>query len=351
MSRTSRAVVFLGGGEWELRELPVPDQAPEGGAILRVEAVGMCHSDIDNLNGIVHTPWGGAFPTIPGHEVVGRIEQLGAAAHEVLGVSEGDRVAVRSGRVNEENKTRIYGHDYSIDEGSGLYGGYADYMELLPGTSVLRLPPDIPAAELTIWEPLSIAAGWAGPVSPGDTVAILGPGHLGLATIVAARAAGATRIAVTGTSSDGFRLQAARRLGAELAVDVGVDDPVAQVLQLTDGRGADVVIDAASGSTSTVVQAMEMVRRGGTVVIGGLKDRKPVDGFISDWIPTRRIHITPGADGDQVKTAVDLLWSGQIPTADLVGDVYELERVGEALELLDRKIPGRDAVRVSLAIA
>ena len=76
MTRTSRAVVFLGEGRWEIRELPVPEDPPEGGAILRVEAVGMCHSDIDNLHGIVHTPWGGEFPTIPGHEVVGRIERI-----------------------------------------------------------------------------------------------------------------------------------------------------------------------------------------------------------------------------------------------------------------------------------
>ena len=350
MTRTSRAVVFLGGGRWEFRELPVPDDPPEGGAILRVEAVGMCHSDIDNLHGIVHTPWGGEFPTIPGHEIVGRIDRISPAAAESLGVAEGDRVAVRSGRIADDNKTRIYGHDYSVDEGCGLYGGYADYMELLPGSSVVALPGDPPGAEMTIWEPLSIAVGWAGLVSPGDTVAILGPGHLGLAALVAARANGAEKIVVTGTSSDGIRLEAARRLGAELAIDVGIEDPIAAVKDFTAGQGVDVVIDAASGSTSTVVQAMEMVRRGGTVVIGGLKDRKPVEGFISDWIPMRRIHILAGTEGDHVQTAADLLWAGRVPTRDLLGDVFTLEQVGEALAVLDRKIPGRDAIRVSMSL-
>jgi threonine dehydrogenase-like Zn-dependent dehydrogenase len=350
MTRTSRAVVFLGGGKWEIRELPVPDEPPAGGAILRVEATGMCHSDIDNLNGIVHTPWGGEFPTIPGHEVVGRIEQLGAGAAEALGVAEGDRVAVRSGRFGEDNRTRIYGHDYSVEEGCGLYGGYADYMELLPGSSVVRLPEDPPGAEMTIWEPLSIAAGWAGVVREGDAVAVLGPGHLGLAALVAARANGAGKIMVTGTPSDGFRLEAAKRLGADLAVDIGVDDPIVKATDLTDGNGVDVVIDAASGSTSTVVQAMQMVRRGGIVVIGGLKDRKPVEGFISDWIPMRRIHILAGSDGDHVQTAVDLLWAGRVPTTDLIGEVFSLEQVGEALDILDRKTPGRDAIRVGLSL-
>ena len=334
-----------------MRELPVPDDPPEGGAILRVEAVGMCHSDVDNLNGIVHTPWGGEFPTIPGHEVVGRIDRIGKTASRALGAVEGDRVAVRHGRMNDDNRVRIYGHDYSVHEGSGLYGGYADYMELLPGSSVVPLPGDPPASEMTIWEPLSIAVGWAGPVSEGDTVAILGPGHLGLAAIIAARANGAERIFVTGTSSDEVRLEAARRLGAEFAIDIGTDEPIARVQELTDGQGVDVVIDAASVSTSTVVQAMEMVRRGGTVVIGGLKDRKPVEGFISDWIPMRRIHILGGTDGDHIQTAVDLLWAGQVPTRDLLGEVFELEQVGEALDILERKIPGRDAVRVSMSLA
>ncbi len=133
-------------------------------------------------------------------------------------------------------------------------------------------------------------------------------------------------------------------------IDVGGENAVERVHELTDGRGVDVVIDAASGSTKTVVQAVEMVRRGGTVVIGGLKDRKPVEGFISDWIPMRRIHLCAGTDGDHVQRAVELLWSGQVPTEDLLGDVFELEDVGTALEILDRKVDGRDAIRVGLRL-
>ena len=73
----------------------------------------------------------------------------------------------------------------------------------------------------------------------------------------------------------------------------------------------DVVIDAAAGTTRTVVQAMEMVRRGGKVVIGGVKERKPVEGFISDWIPLRGITVMPGIPGDHAKRAVELLWDWQ----------------------------------------
>ena len=166
-------------------------------------------------------------------------------------------------------------------------------MELLPETLVEPLPDDIPAAELTVWEPLAIAVRWATAVKPGDSVAILGPGHLGLASIVAARAAGAERIFITGTPADAIRLDAARKLGVEEAIDIGAADPVERIRELT-GDGVHVVIDAASGSTATVTQGMQLARRGGTVVIGGLKDRKPVEGFISDLIPMRQLHLHAG---------------------------------------------------------
>jgi threonine dehydrogenase-like Zn-dependent dehydrogenase len=341
----SRALVMPGDGTWELRELPVPDPPP-GGAVLRVEASGMCHSDVDHMHGIVHTPYGGAYPSIAGHEIVGRIHALGKG--NSWGVREGQRVAVRES-VPLPGGIRVYGHDYAVDERSGLFGGFADYLELLPETLVEPLPEDIPAAELTVWEPLAIAVRWATAVKPGDSVAILGPGHLGLASIVAARAAGAERVFITGTAADGIRLDAARKLGAEEAIDISATDPVTRIRELT-GDGVHVVIDAASGSTATVTQGMQLARRGGTVVIGGLKDRKPVEGFISDLIPMRQLHLHAGFPGDHVKTAVALITRGQVPTAELLGEVVTVDSFGDALRMLARDLPGRDAIRLSLRL-
>ena len=336
MTRMSRAVVMPGDGTWEVRELPVPDPPP-GGAVLRVEAVGLCHSDIDHMHGIVHTPWGGAYPSIPGHEIVGRIDALAAGTGERWGVKEGQRVAVRES-VPLPGGIRVYGHDYSIDERSGLFGGFADYMELLPETLVEPLPEDVPADELTVWEPLAIAVRWATAVQPGNSVAILGPGHLGLASIVAARAAGAERIFITGTSADALRLDAARGLGVEEAIDVSAADPVERIRELT-GDGVDVVIDAASGSTVTVTQGMHMAKRGGTVVIGGLKDRKPVDGFISDWIPMRQLHLHAGFPGDHVKTSIELINQGRVPTAALLGETVTVDGLDDALRAARPRAP------------
>ena len=227
---------------------------------------------------------------------------------------------------------RVYGHDYGIDERSGLFGGFADYMELLPETLVEPLPDDIPADELLVWEPLAIAVRSATAVKQGDSVAILGPGTWAWPRSWPHEQAGAERIFITqGPPRTPLRLDAARGLGVKEAVDVSAADPVERIRELT-GDGIDVVIDAASGSTSTVIQGMQMARRGGTVVIGGLKDRKPVDGFISDWIPMRQLHLHAGFPGDHVKTSVELIRQGQVPTAALLGEAVTVDGLGDALE-------------------
>jgi threonine dehydrogenase-like Zn-dependent dehydrogenase len=93
---------------------------------------------------------------------------------------------------------------------------------------------------------------------------------------------------------------------------------------------------------------MELVRRGGHVVIAGLKDR-PVDGFMSDWIPLRQITLHPGAGVDAAR-AVQLINDGEVPTGDLLGDTFPFERFEEAFTLLSRVDPGRDSVRVALRL-
>jgi threonine dehydrogenase-like Zn-dependent dehydrogenase len=107
-----------------------------------------------------------------------------------------------------------------------------------------------------------------------------------------------------------------------------------------------VVIDAASGNPITVNIAMDLVRRGGHVVVAGMKD-KPLEGFHSDWIPTRRITLHPGA-GIDTEGAVRLINEDKVPTAALIGETFALDRFEDAFALLTRKVPGRDAVRVAL---
>ena len=153
---------------------------------------------------------------------------------------------------------------------------------------------------------------------------------------------------VTGTACDRFRLDCALEAGADHVVDVDADDPIERVRQLTDGWMADVVIDAASGDPITVNFAMDFVKNGGHVVIAGMKD-KPLEGFHSDWIPTRRITLHPGA-GLDTERAVALINDGKVPTAALLGETFPLEQFEEAFALMTRQVPGRDAVRVALRL-
>ena len=111
---------------------------------------------------------------------------------------------------------------------------------------------------------------------------------------------------------------------------------------------ADVVIDAAAGNPVTVNLAMDLVQPGGHVVIAGMKDR-PLEGFHSDWIPTRRITLHPGA-GLDTERAVALINAGKVPTGELLGETFPLDRFEEAFALMTRQVPGHDAVRVALRL-
>ena len=212
-----------------------------------------------------------------------------------------------------------------------------------------RITVDTPAEELTQFEPLASALNWvavAG-VGPGSSVVVQGPGHQGLAVAQAAVAAGAATVIVTGAGNDGLRLGVAATLGAT-ALDVEAVDVVAAVMALTEGRGADVVFDV-TPATATVASALDLVRTGGTVLLAGLKEGRPVQ-LVSDHIVHRSLRVLGGTafTPASMAEAVALLNAGRVDTSTLRGEVLDLDHVEEAIDLLLRRAPGRDAVRVSL---
>ena len=343
--RACRALLFTGNESYELREFAVPDPPP-GGAVLRVEAVGMCGSDVAQWHGKVTLP-GMRYPIVPGHEIVGVVEKL--ATDAALGVSEGDRVAVDE-VVRGPGPLRVYGYTAMDDaDEPGLYGGYGEYLRIIPGTALHRLTVDTPPEELTQFEPLASAINWVqiAAVSRGCSVVIQGPGHQGLAVLQAARAAGATDLMVTGTGRDVLRLAAARALGAHV-IDVDVHDVIAAVHERTAGRGADIVFDV-SPATATVPLSLGLVRSGGTVLLAGLKEGQPVE-IVSDQIVNRALRVLGGSafTADSLALAITALNNQQIDTAALRGAVVDLDHIDDALDLLLRRDPTRDAVRVSI---
>ena len=347
MTDTCRAAVFTGDGRVEVREFTVP-APPPGGAVLKVEAVGLCGSDAAQFRGVELVPGASVFPVVPGHETVGRVVALASDAD--LGVDEGDRVGVDE--ILPGRALRVYGYSDMGGQGElGLWGGYGEYMEILPRTRLHRLPDDGPAAPFTVFEPLANAVNWVARsgLREGGSVVVQGPGHQGLAVVAAARAAGAATVIVTGTDSDELRLAAAREMGADATLVVGRDDVASGVKELTGGWGADVVFDV-STSVHAVPQALELVRYGGTVLLAGLKHYAAVPDLVTDHIVMKSLTVTGGSGftPDSMAEAVSLLRHGDAHADEMAGITVGLDGIAEAIALLERTDPTRDAVRVTL---
>jgi threonine dehydrogenase-like Zn-dependent dehydrogenase len=202
-----------------------------------------------------------------------------------------------------------------------------------------------------VFEPLANAVNWvdlAG-VQPGDTVVIEGPGHQGLAVLEAVLVAEPSVVIVTGTSQDALRLDAAMAMGATATVMVDVDDAGTVVRDLTRGHGADVVFDIAS-VVHTVPMAIELVKFRGRILLAGLKHFEPVPGFVSDLVVLKGLSLFGGSGftPESMAGAVQLIADGKAHLDVMAGEVFDLDHVDEAMALLARTDPTRDAVRVTL---
>jgi threonine dehydrogenase-like Zn-dependent dehydrogenase len=348
MTDTCRAAVFSGNSTYEVREFAVPDPPP-GGAVLQVEAVGLCGSDVAQFEGIEMVPGASVFPVVPGHETVGRVWKL--APDAALGVAEGDRVAVNE-ILMAPGPLRLYGYsDMRGDGDVGLWGGYGEYMEIFPGTELHRMSSEPPAEHLTLFEPLASAVNWVELVGvhEGETVVVQGPGHQGLAVLEAVLAKQPRRVIVTGTSDDQLRLDAAKEIGASDVVMVDVEDAHAMVYDLTRGLGADVVFDVAT-ATATVPMALDLARSGGRILLAGLKHYAEIPGLVTDHIVLKSLQLHGGAGFTpaSMAAAVALIESGAVRADVVAGEVFDLDGIDDAMALLTRTVPGKDAVRVGL---
>ena len=321
--------------------MPVPAIGDDDG-LLRVEACGLCGTDHEQYTGVL--PAGFAF--VPGHEVVGTVEALGGRAAERWGVEQGDRVAVevfmscrRCGPCLEGNYRRCrrhgLGHMYgfiSIDEQPGLWGGYASHLYLAPDALLLPVPEALDPVVATAFNPLGAGIRWGVTVpgtTEGDVVAVLGPGIRGLSVAAAAAEAGAGFVMVTGVGPrDDDRLELASWFGADLAVDISDQDPVAALREATGGL-ADVVVDVTAKAPRALGQAVSLARPGGTVVLAGTRGDPATPGFDPDHVVYKELTIVGalGVDVAAYGAALELLDSGRYPFAELPRTVAPLDAV------------------------
>ena len=343
----------------EARSLPIPE-ATDDTALLRLEACGICGSDYEQYEGVLRTP----MPVIPGHEPLGVIERVGDRAARHWGVDVGDRIAVETmiscrfceaclaGRYHLCRTRRIYSY-IPLSEGHGLWGAYAEYMVLDAHSIVHKIDPDLPPELAVMFNPLGAGFRWAVEMpgtGPGNTIAILGPGQRGLASVLACREAGAKTIIVTGLESDAPKLALAREFGAHETIDVQNEDAKQRIREITDGRGVDVVLDVSSYSTEPVSDALDYVRLGGTVVLAGVKGFRPIPDFVSDKIVMKEISIRGaiGVTSSGYRSAIELIESGRTPIGKMHTHAFPLRDAELAIRTLAREIPDEQSIHSCL---
>jgi threonine dehydrogenase-like Zn-dependent dehydrogenase len=290
MTDMVRAAVQVAPRQIELREFPRPQTGADDG-LLRVEANGICGSDVETYRGHM----GGQRPAfIPGHEPLGIVEEVGERAAQRWGVQPGDRVAVEvivpcracedclTGRY-QFCRNRKYGHGVTgIAVEPALWGGLAEYMYLSPTSVLHKVDNALPAEVAALYNSMGAGVRWTchlGEVRIGETVLVLGAGQRGIAAVVAARAAGAGTIIITGLSADAHKLALAREFGADHTIVVDGDaaeNTVQRVEEITGGEMADVALELTPMAAEPITDALLAVRRGGRVVLAGLKGNREI---------------------------------------------------------------------------
>jgi threonine dehydrogenase-like Zn-dependent dehydrogenase len=291
------AATLVKPGKYEIREYPLPEPAA-GCVLIRMEMSGICGTDKHTFQGYT-TQYGGRaleFPVIQGHENVGTIAAIGGdgkyADFEGVALREGDRVVVGANVACGEcyycrhdfpyyccEKMTDYGNNLSAKNPPYLFGGWSQYLYVVPGSFLVKVPDDLPSEVAVLTEIFAVSVGLdrAKQMSSfpnesfrfDDTVVVLGVGPLGMCFLMKARMLGAGTIIAVDKSE--YRLNFAKRLGADFALNVGTmskEEQLQMVKDLTHGRGADMVIECA-GVPQAVPEALEMLRVGGLLVEAG----------------------------------------------------------------------------------
>lgn len=366
----------------EIREYPLPTDLEPSSVLLRMIASGICGTDKHTYRGET-VQYAGTemerttpFPIIQGHENIGVVEAIGpggAIAHDGTALKVGDRVVPAPNRAcgvcrncqrgfpyylcrNLEN----YGNSLSSAEAPHLFGGWSEYLYLKPRTAVFRAPEDLPSDIAVLTEIFAVthsleraaAVRRPGGFLPGDTVAVIGVGSLGMAHLVKAHLMGAGRVIAVDRSPK--RLGLAERLVGADTVLVGTGDDAdaqtkAEVHALTAGEGADLVVNA-TGFPGSFATASNIVRDAGTIVEVGAFVDMGMEAFNPAVICGRSLTImgTGGEDLQAYAGTLALLARHQkdIPFGEMISHRF---RIADAEEALTTSLDAANATKVLIS--
>ena len=342
--KTMRAAVFVAPGRIELQERPVPPVGP-GDALVRVTTTTICGTDVHILKG--------EYPVAPGrivgHEPVGVIAALGPG---VTGYQVGQRVIVGAITPCGQCNPCLDGHHAQCGGkamggwrmGNTIDGCQAEYVLIPHAMANLTPVPDGLTDEQVLMCPDIMSTGFGGAESGniriGDTVAVFAQGPIGLCATLGARLRGASRIITVDGVAE--RLAMSAQLGADFTVDFHAEDPVARIMELTEGRGVDVAIEAL-GTQGTFESCLRVLKPGGTLSSLGVYSGKvelPLDAFAAGLGDHRVVTTLCPGGKERMRRLLAVVASGRADLRPLVTHRFTLDRIEEAYDLFGHQRDG-----------
>ena len=342
--RTMKAAVFVRPGKIILDEKPIP-AIGAGEALVKVTTTTICGTDVHILKG--------EYPVEPGrivgHEPVGVIAELGAG---VSGYSIGQRVIVGAITPCGQCHSCLDGHHAQCGGkavggwrfGNTIDGCQAEYVRVPHAMANLAPVPDGLSDEQVLMCPDIMSTGFGGAESGGikigDTIVVYAQGPIGLCATAGARLKGATQIIVVDTVPS--RLEAARRMGADIVLDYQQVDPVAEILRLTGGRGADVAIEAL-GTQQTFESCLRSLKPGGTLSSLGVYSGKlalPLDAFAAGLGDHKIVTTLCPGGKERMRRLLNVVASRRVDLAPLVTHRFKLDDIEAAYDLFANQRDG-----------
>jgi L-iditol 2-dehydrogenase len=346
------AVVLHRADDMRLEQRPVPQPGP-GEVLLKVEVASICGTDIKVLHRTLQGQPAGEF--IMGHEYAGIVAALGPGVDEF---QIGDRVAVEVHKGCERCENCIkgwytsclnYGNLEKGHRAKGLTcdGGFAEYavnhintLYRLPGNLTFEQACMVTTAASPLWA-IDLMGGYVA----GETVLVLGPGPIGLIAVQLCKALGAERVILTGTRDS--RLSVGKRLGADFTINVRNENLAHRVREITQGKGADSVLECAGGVTS-MQEALENVKRGGRIGVVAWY-AGPVSMDMNLAVRSNvRIYAARGEGGMNSGRSLALMSAGKILADPIVTHHFKLDQIHEAFHTYVERID--NALKVAIHI-
>jgi D-arabinose 1-dehydrogenase-like Zn-dependent alcohol dehydrogenase len=336
----------------EVRSIDVPAPEPNA-AIVRVEASTMCGTDVHIWHGDYKAAGLSKVPLIPGHEIVGRIVELGKERKvDALNrpLAEGDLVAwsyawcgscywcTVAGQPTACENARMYGWG-SAGTFPYITGGFAEYAYVMPQCSIVKVPegidPAVAASATCAFRTIVHGYEKIGRIGTHETVVVQGSGPVGLYALAFAIQSGARQTIMIGAPE--ARLTIARRWGASTVLDIetsSIESRREQVMQLTEGRGADLAVEC-SGRNAAFVEGLDLLRRGGRYLVIGASEPRPAL-VRPTYFNLGQLTVAGTMSGDipHYYRALQFLADHQdrFSFGDLLGSRFSLEQVGDALD-------------------